>query len=168
MVEENSGHFEARIHHRHVHGACAIGRSDVRVRAVREQHFHRVLMTIADREQQRRKSSFRFRLHVRAELNQHRGGCSVAFRSGPHEGRLPANWLGQVHFCAVRQQQMNGFHVSGERGVHQRSLPLLGDLIRVCAAFQQARDHRCIAVVAREGERSDVVPVRRIGVRAAG
>ncbi len=134
-IQQNAAHFEIRVDDGHAQRAGRIRRGVVHVGSVIQQYLGGVNMIVADREQQGREAGRGFRLHIRAELDQHRLGRGVAFGRRPHQRGLSFVSFLHVRIRAGRKQNLHRIGLAGERRGHQRGLSFFRSAVRIGAGF---------------------------------
>ncbi len=92
---------------------------DVRVRALRQEHLHELLMTQERRGQQRRGPVLRAHLHVPAVFHQDFRHLRVTLHRS-EEQRRRAGLVQISHLRAVLQEELDRLEMSAAGGRHQR------------------------------------------------
>ena len=90
----------------------------------------------------------------------------MPFGGSPHEGRLSAAGIGDVHVGAVKRQHTHGFDTARASRNHQRGLAIPPRRVRRRAALQQSLSELRVAVRRGERERRFAVFVGCIRLRA--
>ena len=90
----------------------------------------------------------------------------MPFGGGPHQGRLSASGIGDVHIGAVERQHTHRFEAARASRNHQRGLAIPPRRVRRRAALQQSLSELRVAVGRGERERRFAVFVGCIRLRA--
>ena len=107
-----------------------------------QERLHDVHAAFADGEQKGVEAGVEAFMVIRAGLNQRLHHFDVAFRRGPHQGRLLAAAFLDMQIGAVREQGLHRVHFARAGRGHQRGFPTGKGGVGVSAGFEQQFDHR--------------------------
>ena len=167
-VQQHAGQFKVSVHHGHIQRVGAVRRNIIDVRTVPQQRLHGFDVSLAHREQQRRETALRFRVHVRAEFDKLFDRGAVPVGSRPHQRRLGARGIRCIRVRTVFQKKPHDIRVALRRCRHQCRLAVECGFVGVRTGGQQLFDDRCVAVGACEIKRCDVIARSRFGIRPSG
>ena len=185
MLDQVLRHVEARVPDGPQQRRDALGIGKIDRGALLDHRRHTVQAAFARREHQRRHASRRtrqrarlgaderrhqvgrrFRVHVRADLDQQPRHRSLAVRRGPHQRRLLALRLPGTGIRALSEQHLRRDHVGPTRHQHQWCLSVGSRRIRVRAGVEQRLDDLQVRVERRLEQRCGVELVPNVRIRA--
>ena len=127
-----------------------------------EQRSRRPYVTAANREHERRDPRARLRVEVSPSFGQQLHRPQVALRRGPHQGGLLPDVLARAHVRVIRHQPLHDVGVAAPGRYHQHGFAAgPAGRIGVAPGAQQRLHDPGMAILRRQPDRHDVVPVRR-------